>query len=484
MLNGGTLASSPSTAQSVPMMSPEMPADPRLLPATPFVRLVRTQALSAVGDACLAASLAGSLFFEGTTSGARSKVFLYLLLTMAPFAVVAPVIGPALDRVRGGRRLLMVLSLLARAGLCFAMSRYITKPAPEGLLIYPLAFTVLVLAKGSSIAKSALVPLLVDRDDELVRANARLSLTTSIAAAAAGPPALGVQALFGADWSLLLAMVTYGIGGVVATRIPRVEPVRSNEERGREQEELRQPSILLAGSAMSTLRGAVGFLVSFAAFAFRDDKPALAVVAILGIVGGVCGMIAAPPLRQRVREEVILASALGVAAAASVVGALVGSTIGFALASFAIGIGASGGRPAFDSLLQRDAPDTVRGRAFARFETQFQLVWVLGALLGLIPLGRIAGLVGLGAALGFTAVSYVAALRAVGHGRPLRTTVLPDSVDQPLHRARDRVRTRLYRRVTRRGNRARSFAPRPEDPETRGRPDHEIGEPPTEPEDT
>ena len=41
---------------------------------------------------------------------------------------------------------------------------------------------------------------------------------------------------------------------------------------------------------------------------------------------------------------------------------------------------------AFDSLVQRDAPDANRGRSFARFETRFQLVWVIGALLPLLLL--------------------------------------------------------------------------------------------------
>ena len=94
-------------------------------------------------------SLAGSLFFQSPTGAARGKVLLYLLLTMAPFAIVAPVLGPALDRSRGGRR--MLRDRVGRGpGRCCASPwrMYISKPAPEGLLVYPLAFGVLVLAKG------------------------------------------------------------------------------------------------------------------------------------------------------------------------------------------------------------------------------------------------------------------------------------------------------------------------------------------------
>ena len=48
--------------------------------------------------------------------------------------------------------------------------------------------------------------------------------------------------------------------------------------------------------------------------------------------------------------------------------------------------GRSASRPppaklAFDSIVQRDAPDANRGRSFAKFETRFQIIWVVGALL-------------------------------------------------------------------------------------------------------
>ena len=106
---------------------PRLPTDKRFAPPTPFARLMWTHALSACGDACMAASLAGSIFFEGPASGSREKILLYLLLTMAPFAIVAPVLGPILDRSKGGRRLLIVLSCLGRALLCLFLSRYILK---------------------------------------------------------------------------------------------------------------------------------------------------------------------------------------------------------------------------------------------------------------------------------------------------------------------------------------------------------------------
>ena len=115
---------------------------------------------------------------------------------------------------------------------------------------------------------------------------------------------------------------------------------------------------------------------------------------------------------------------------------------GFVLAAFTLGIGAAAGRLGFDSLLQRDGPDAVRARAFAKFETRFQLVWVIGGIIAIIPFAKQMGLFLLAIVLGFAAVSYVAALRAA-RGRVMRTKLLPEAVDRTISRpARPRRRPR------------------------------------------
>ena len=53
---------------------------------------------------------------------ARGRVVLFLVITMAPFAVLAPFIGPVLDRIQQGRRYMLAGTLLARGLLCYAMS--------------------------------------------------------------------------------------------------------------------------------------------------------------------------------------------------------------------------------------------------------------------------------------------------------------------------------------------------------------------------
>jgi hypothetical protein len=437
--------------------------DPRFLAPSPFSRLVTTHAVSMCGDACIAASLAGSLFFSTPTSSSREKVLLYLLITMLPFAVVAPVLGPALDYRRSGRRVLVVVSMLARAVLALLMARWISDPAPTGLLVYPVAFGILVLAKGYSVAKSALVPALVDDPGELVKANSRLALVSVIATTVGGGPAFLVQELFGPEWSLRFATVVFVVGGIVATKIPRVRIEQSEQEARLEREELHQPSILLAGSAMAVMRGAVGFLAFFAAFSLKSDLFALGVAATMAVIGGFIGNIVGPPIRRTLREEQMLAASLLVTASIVLVGTVLSGDAAFAVSSLAVAIGAASSRLAFDSLLQRDGPDAARGRAFARFETRFQVAWVVGALIGIIPQNEQLGLLLLAIALASAGVLYVGARRAA-RGREMRSTLRPPAVDRAVGRAAKEVRTHFRsRRAAKRAEAARR--------EVRGAPD-------------
>src|SRR5712692_5783298 len=156
----------------------------------PFTALARAYAASLGGDAFVAVALAGSLFFEVPVGQARPKIALYLLLTMTPFALVAPVLGPALDLARARRVTIAVGTCVARAVLCVLMARHL-----HSLLFYPEAFGVLVLMKGFQVAKSSLVPSVVTDTAELVRANSRLTLSGVLGGAIAGGVGAGLLKL-------------------------------------------------------------------------------------------------------------------------------------------------------------------------------------------------------------------------------------------------------------------------------------------------
>ena len=237
---------------SGPGASPATPAgrDPRRPWApSPFMRLARAHAASVSGDALFAIGLAGSVFFSLDFNSARWQVALYLVLTIAPFAVAAPLIGPAIDRIKGGRRWIIVGSLAARALLCVLVVRHM-----ESLLFYPEAFGMLVVQKVYSISKSAVVPGTVRNDEELVEANSKLTVLSALAVVVAAVPGGILLKLGGGGWSVGLGAIVFGIGTVLALQLPPTT-VAAEPPGEAEKEELRSAGIVAASSAMGSIRG-------------------------------------------------------------------------------------------------------------------------------------------------------------------------------------------------------------------------------------
>ena len=383
---------------------------------TPFSRLALAHAIGVAGDVFVTVSLAGSLFFDVGVGTARPKVLLYLLLTMAPFAIVAPVLGPLLDRTRGGRRLMVSLSMLGRAFLAILMANNI-----QTLLLYPLAFATLVLSKGQSVAKSALVPAVVDDKDELVLANSRLALVAVAGGAIAAPLAAAILQAADAEWVLRIGSIVFLIGAVAALAIPRA-PAVGQPETSDDRLALHARSIVVAGTAMGLMRGVVGFFTFFAAFALKKShEPAwmFGLVIVGSAVGNGIGTVIAPLLRRKLREEWILAGSLVVPAVPLVFAARAYSSKALIAAAMAVAGAAACGRLAFDSLLQRDGAEAARGRAFARFETRFQIVWVIGGVLAvLFPGGGRSGIFIVTLVLLFAGLSYIGSVRRQGARNP------------------------------------------------------------------
>jgi hypothetical protein len=383
---------------------------------TPFSRLALAHAISVCGDVFVTISLAESIFFGATASAARGKVVLYLLLTMAPFAVVAPVLGPLLDRTRGGRRLMIAVFAAGRAVLCIFMAG-----AVDDLTLYPLAFAMLVLSKGHSVAKSALVPAVVDSPDELVLANSRLGLISVAGGAVAGPIAAGILKLAGPEWVLAVAAVIFVFGSVAAWAIPRAAKV-ARAETEHDRAVLHAHSIVVAGSAMGLVRGVVGFTTFFAAFVLKKQgEPAWVYGLVLAgsAVGNGLGTIVAPFLRKKVREEWILAGSLVAPAIPLLFAARAYGRLALVFAAGAVAASAALARLAFDSLLQRDGAEAARGRAFARFETRFQILWVLGGLLAVLFFGGgRAGIFLVALVLLFGGLWYIGTVRRPAPERP------------------------------------------------------------------
>ena len=397
----------------------------RLISASPFGRLALTHTLSVGGDTLVTMALAGSLFFSVKPNAAKGKVALYLALTMAPFAVIAPVLGPVLDRSRAGRRTMVIVTGLGRGVICVSMARHLSSP----IWLYPEAFGLLVLSKAFTVTKSALVPTVVDPGHELVEANSRLAVLSVIAGfAVAGPGAAILNISFlGASWVLRLASVVFFATALAAARIRR--PPRAGDRTATAEaaaaadraarEALKGSGIALAGAAIAMIRAGVGFFTFLVAFGFKraQHHPSWWFGAVLaaGLVGSFLGALVAPRLRRRVAEErIILFAMVGITMVSLLCARWVGTTeahptlAAVTLMAGVIAAAMNGAKLSFDSIVQRDAPDAARGRTFARFETRFQLASVAGSFVPVVvPIPLWGGMVVIALGIAFAAFTYV-----------------------------------------------------------------------------
>jgi MFS family permease len=359
-----------------------------------LTQLLWVHTLHMAGDAMIAVSLAGTLFFAAATDAQRGNVALYLLVTMAPFAIVAPVIGPVLDRLQRGRRWALAASLLGRAVLALVMAAH-----HADLWLYPAALGVLVLSKSHNVLRAAVVPRVLPPALSLTSANARLSVFGLVTAGIAGGVAGGLAAWLGFDVELWVTAVVFAVGGVLAVRLPRHVDVPAGElpadvlttgpvqVPGRRRRTV-SPHVVHALRAIAALRGLGGFLTIFLAFLVQASFPpgweatlALGAVAAAAGLGSLVGTAAGSRLQSTTPDRLVLLSA-GVATAITVLAAIFYS---FAMAVVVAGVAAvtnALGKVALDAIIQREVPESLRASTFARSETLLQLAWVIGGGLG------------------------------------------------------------------------------------------------------
>jgi hypothetical protein len=337
------------------------------------------------GDALMVVALADSFFFDVDPGAARSRILLFLVVSFAPFLVVAPLVGPLLDRTPGGRRVVVMVVAALRVLLQLAMV-----PAADSIAIFPMVFLALVLQKTYLVSKSALVPSVVRRTEDLVEANAKLGVLAGLAGTVAVLPGSAAIAVFGTSAALVLAAVPFAFAAVTARHLPDESvPVRTTGPR----RVVALPAVVVAAARpMALLRAVAGFVLFQVAFTFRYEEidavwfgAALAASALGTFVGNAL----APWLRVHVSEATLLVVGSAVVVAAAVASAWVTLASEAVVAPAVIVTGAAGfgaalGRLGFESTLQRHVDRDSRGAAFARVETRFQLSWALAAVVPVV----------------------------------------------------------------------------------------------------
>lgn len=377
-------------------------------------RLIELHAFNAAGDAALAVSLAGTLFFQVPTGEARDQVALFLGLTMLPFAVVAPLVGPFLDRFRRGRRWAIGSTMAIRAFLCWVLAGAV---ATESVVLFPAALGALVASKAYGVTRASAVPRLIPPGLGLVKANSRISLA-GVAGAAISAPLATLASLLGSSWSLRYAFLVYLGGTILAILLPaRVDSSAGEEQVGLAQTAGAQrrrvgiPAVVVTGLRCNAgLRVLSGFLTMFMAFLLRDQpfpgwegRPELLLGLVIGAagLGSTVGTAVGSVLRTRRPEGIVLATLAADAAMAVVAALFYGLAVAVTL-GLAAGLCQQLGKLSLDSLIQRETTEAVRTSVFARSETLLQLSWVAGGFIGIfMPLIPRLG-------LGITAVLLVA----------------------------------------------------------------------------
>jgi hypothetical protein len=435
-------------------------------PKTPFRRLSVVHLLSTGGDSIVTVALAGSVFVSVSLNAARGRTALGLVCTLLPFLVVGPFLGRVIDSAPGGRRVMLCLASLGRAGGCVLMAFWL-----HSLLFYPAALVTLVCSKAYLVSRAALVPSIVPGPEELVPANSKLAVGSAASSLVAGGAGAVIYKLAGSGTLLHVDAVLLVICGFMALGVRPIrsatsgsatsvwrgaesgeadsgslgsgslgsgslgsgslgsggvgagpEPVSADmpstperEERSVGARRLDAGSVGAVAISMASMRASAGLMTALVVFGFRAEGAPLYWYGLVGaasVVGNLGGALVAPLVRERAPEEWTVpacALVIGAVALAALQMDSFDRRLGALMLAGTVTLLAAVAKLSFDALVQREASPVHRGRAFARLEAVFQLVWVLAALVPVVlavPLEA-----GFGAVAALTLLAVVATLR-------------------------------------------------------------------------
>ncbi|OBI43088.1 MFS transporter [Mycobacterium sp. E796] len=383
-------------------------------------------------DSAMAVALANTLFFAAASGESKSKVALYLLITIAPFAVIAPLIGPALDRLQHGRRVALALSFALRTLLAvlLIMNYDGATGSFPSMVLYPCALAMMVLSKSFSVLRSAVTPRVMPPSIDLVRVNSRLTVFGLLGGTIAGGAIAGgveflCTHLFKLPGALFVVVAVTIAGAFLSMRIPRWVEVtagevpatlsyrRDGDQRRRWPDEvkrvggtLRQPlgrNIITSLWGNCTIKVMVGFLFLYPAFVAKAHQAnGWAQLAMLGMIGAAAaiGNFAGnfTSARLQLGRPAVLVVRCAVAVCAVALAAAVAGTLMVTVIATLITSGSSAiAKASLDASLQHDLPEESRASGFGRSESTLQLAWVLGGALGVLVYTELW--------VGFTAVS-------------------------------------------------------------------------------
>ena len=363
-----------------------------------YRRLWSARTVSQWGDTFNFVALA-LLIYDLTGSGLG--VSAVVVAEILPVLLLAPFAGPLVDRWPRVR--VMVGSDLFR--LVLAVVLVVWHDAP--VVVYAVAFGMSVGAAFFNPAASSVLPALV-RKDALVAANSGIWTTAVLSQIVLAPIAGLLVVSLGYGPAFAANAASYAISALVLRDL-RVPTNASPVERRRLLAEAREGVRVLIGHRLLRALAAGQFLAALSAGATSALLVVLAeehlgvsgsgygmLIAAIGVGAALGPLVLLRLIRDPRRPQIVF----GQFALRGIVDLVLASVTSLPVAVAALvlyGMGTSTGAITFNSMLQAEAPEHVRGRIFAAMD----VLWQGGRLISLGVGGLLADLYGI------TAVYYV-----------------------------------------------------------------------------
>ncbi len=376
-----------------------------------FRKLFAVRLVSQAGDGFFQMGLTTLFFFSPEKAADTGAIVVGFTVQLLPFTVLAPLVGPLLDRWR--RRQVLLVGNLARAALAVLLA-VIMATQGVGWPVYVLALVALGVNRFLLSALSAGLPHVVPRP-QLLMAN---TVTPTLGA---------VSWVLGLGGGLLLRLLLpegvgrdvaavalgaalFTTGGLLALRLGRgrlgpdhpaaglAAAVRASlaELADGARWLVRRRTPALALGVMSAHRFVYGVnlmaLILIARNLLEDPADAdaglatFALLAGLSFAGNGLSIILTPLAHERVSPARWIVVCLGIGAVGQALLATSWSRPVVGAAAVLLGLSVQGAKIAVDTIVQRDTDDAYRGRAFSLYDMLYNAALVGAAALAYLVL--------------------------------------------------------------------------------------------------
>lgn len=376
-----------------------------------FRKLFTVRLVSQAGDGMFQVGLASLLFFSPESQGTAAAIAGAFAVMLAPFTIVGPFAGVLLDRWQ--RRQVLVWGNAVRVVLTLAMAT-VMLAGGVGWAIYAIGLAALSVNRFLLAGLSAGLPRVVG-GPLLLTANS-LSPTLGAGAAFVGG---GIGFVLGLMFepgrvkdssALVCAALVFGVASLLATRLRRTQlgpeqpaeadlrgeiakVARGLADGARYLVARRTPGQALLAMAVHRFLYGVVFIASILISRNLLDPGSqsagmatFAVVIGLTGAGGALAMVLTPTLSRRTGPQGWIAVMLLLAAASQLLLVTTPDRVVVYTGAALLGLAAQGTKIAVDTIVQRDAEDEFRGRAFAFYDVLYNAAFVGAAALAAFTL--------------------------------------------------------------------------------------------------